>query len=104
MGLVTRFKWKNPELSLTLDATKDPFDVLINDNSRKPIAEFSLDADVAHKFWHGTVNLATALTKKEIIASGPIPKILKLIPALGPLFKYYPEYLGKIGREDLILK
>ncbi len=101
--LICKFVWKNPELSLTIDATTHPMDVLINDTSRTPVATFMLDGDTAHEFWHGKVNLAKALTTKKIVAKGPIPKILKLLPALAPLFAAYPQYLKELGRADMVL-
>ena len=75
----------------------------INDDSIAPTATFTLTADVAHKFWHGKVNLAKALTTKAIVARGPIPKILKLLPVIEPMYKRYPQYLKDKGRTDLVL-
>lgn len=101
--LIVKFVWREPELTVTLDFTKDPFEVHINDESINPTATFTLTADTAHKFWHGQVNLAKALTLKTIVARGPIPKILKLLPVIKPLYERYPAYLKSIGREDLVL-
>jgi hypothetical protein len=103
-GLIIKFVWKNPELTLTLDATTNPMDVLLNDSAREAVATFSLNGDTAHEFWHGKVNLPKALTLKRIIAKGPIPKILKLLPTLHPLYAAYPRYLKDIGRGDLVLQ
>jgi hypothetical protein len=64
----------------------------------------SMKADVAHAFWHGKVNLVSALAKKDIVATGPIPKILKLLPAVQPLYKVYPALLKEKGYGNLILK
>ena len=103
-NMILKFVWKDPVLTLTLDATTDSLDVLVNDNSRNPVATFTLNGDTAHEFWHGKVNLAKALTTKKIIAKGPIPKILKLMPSIKPLYEAYPEYLRKIDRADLVLQ
>jgi hypothetical protein len=64
----------------------------------------SMKADVSHAFWHGKVNLVSALSKKQIVAEGPIPKILKLLPAVQPLYKEYPKLLKEKGYSDLVLK
>ncbi len=101
--LIVKFVWREPELTVTLDFTKNPFKVSINDDSIAPTATFTLTADVAHKFWHGKVNLAKALTTKAIVARGPIPKILKLLPVIEPMYKRYPQYLKDKGRTDLVL-
>ncbi len=103
MGLIVKFVWREPVLSLTLDFTKDPFGVYANDETINPTATFTLTADNGHKFWHGQINLAKALTTKTIVARGPIPKILKLLPVIEPLYKKYPAYLKEIGRADLAL-
>ena len=103
IGFIVKFVWSEPELALTLDFTKDPFSVLINDVSVTPTATFTLSADTGHKFWHGQVNLAKALTTKAIVARGPLPKILKLLPVIVPLYEMYPAYLKQIGRADLAL-
>jgi len=102
--LIIKFVWKDPELTVTLDPTREPFSVLINDTTIEPVATFSLSADTAHEFWHGRIKLAKALTTKQIVAKGPIPKILKLLSIIEPLYKSYPKYLEEIGRGDLILK
>ena len=103
IDFIVKFVWSEPELTLTLDFTKDPFSVLINDVSVNPTATFTLSADTGHKFWHGQVNLAKALTTKAIVARGPLPKILKLLPVIVPLYERYPQYLRQIGRADLVL-
>jgi len=103
MGLIVKFIWREPVLSLTLDFTKDPFGVYANEEIINPTATFTLTADNGHKFWHGQINLAKALTTKTIVARGPIPKILKLLPVIEPMYKRYPMYLKDIGRADLAL-
>ncbi|MDM8000474.1 MAG: SCP2 sterol-binding domain-containing protein [Dehalococcoidia bacterium] len=103
MGLIVKFVWREPEMTLTLDFTKDPFAVYANDDTIEPTATFTLTADNGHKFWHGKINLAKALTTKTIVARGPIPKILKLLPVIEPLYKRYPAYLQEIGRADLVV-
>jgi hypothetical protein len=103
MGLIVKFVWREPVLSLTLDFTQDPFGVHVDDETINPTATFTLTADNGHKFWHGQINLAKALTTKTIVARGPIPKILKLLPVIEPLYKRYPMYLREIGRADLAL-
>jgi len=103
IDFIVKFVSSQPELALTLDFTKDPFSVLINDVAVNPTATFTLSADTGHKFWHGQVNLAKALTTKAIVARGPLSKILKLLPVITPLYQMYPVYLKQIGRADLAL-
>ncbi len=79
-------------------------DVIDGDCDLEPDVGMSMKADVAHAFWHGKVNLMAALSKKEIVAKGPIPKILKLLPAIKPLYSEYPKLLAEKGYENLIEK
>ena len=102
-GLIIQFQYKDPALTITIDCTKDPVVLSYNDMEKKPIVEMSMSSDIAHKFWHGKVNLVMALTRRQMVAKGPIPKILKLLPVIKPAYALYPEYLKKIGRAELIV-
>jgi hypothetical protein len=109
-GIIIQFRYSDPEATTTVDARDKPTqpgafaDVIHGATSLKPDAVLSMKADVAHAFWHGKVNLLTALAKKEIVMHGPLPKILKLLPAVEPLYKVYPALLREKGYGDLVLK
>jgi hypothetical protein len=109
--LVIQFRYDEPRAIVTINAAAPPsqegayFDVLWGDNiGLKPDIEMSMKADVAHSFWHGKVNLMAALARRQIIAKGPIPKILKLLPAVEPMYEMYPRILRDMNRTDLIIK
>ena len=40
----------------------------------------TMDADTAHRFWLGKVNVTVALARGQMKAKGPVAKILKLVP------------------------
>jgi SCP-2 sterol transfer family protein len=101
--LKIRFDYSDPDLSISMDLGKDPVSILFNDDSIQPEVQMSMKADVAHRFWLGKVNLIAALTRREMVAKGPIPKILKLLPAIKPAYPLYHEYLKEKGRGDLII-
>ena len=101
--LVIKFIWSEPDVTVTLSSREDKFGVFLNDNSIEPVATFSLTSDDAHQFWHGKIKLVKALATKQIVAKGPIPKILKLLPIIEPLYEEYPKYLESIGRRDMVL-
>jgi len=109
--LIIQFRYEEPHAVVTINAAAPPtqegayFDVIWGDDTGlKPDIEMSMKADVAHQFWHGKVNLMAALARRQIIAKGPIPKILKLLPAVEPMYEMYPNILHEIGRDDLIIK
>ncbi len=101
--IVIQFHYSDPEAMTTINAKGKPsqegvyVDVIHGPCDLKPDISMSMKADIAHAFWHGKVNLMAALSKKQIIAKGPIPKILKLLPAVQPLYKVYPRMLEEKG-------
>ncbi len=101
--LVIQFAYTDPSLKITIDCTQDPVAVLFNDETRKPEVEMSMKADVAHRFWFGKVNLLAALTRREMVAKGPIPKVLKLLPVIKPAYDLYPKYLEEQGLQNLLI-
>jgi hypothetical protein len=95
--LIIRFKYTDPDLVVVVDCSGDKIDVRPHDTETTAIVEMSMSADIAHRFWFGMVNLTKALTRKEMIAKGPIPKVLKLLPAIKPSYAMYPQYLEANG-------
>ncbi len=109
-GIIIQFHYTDPEAVTTINAKDKPtqpgafIDVIHGPCNLKPDVVMTMKADVSHAFWHGKVNLVAALAKKEIIATGPIPKILKLLPAVQPLYKQYPALLREKGYTLMVLK
>ena len=62
----------------------------------------SMEADTAHRFFLGKVNVTTALARGQIKAKGPVAKILKLVPLTKPVYPRYRQMLEEQGRTDLI--
>ena len=109
-GIIIQFRYSSPDAITTVNAKDKPtqpdsfVDVIHGATDLKPDVIMTMKADIAHAFWHGKVNLLSALAKKDIVAQGPIPKILKLLPAVEPLYKEYPALLREKGYGDLVLK
>ena len=109
-GIVIQFKYTEPEAMTTVNAKDKPtqpgayVDIIHGECDLKPNIVMTMKADVANAFWQGKVNLVGALAKKQIVATGPIPKILKLLPAVEPLYKEYPVLLRDKGYDSMIIK
>jgi hypothetical protein len=69
---------------------------------REPEVVMTMDADTAHRFWLGRVNVTVALARGQMKAKGPVAKILKLVPLVKPVFPRYRAILEQAGREDLL--
>ena len=68
----------------------------------EPEVKMWMEADTAHRFLLGKVNVTVALARGQIKAKGPVAKILKLVPLTKPVFPRYKAQLEAQGREDLI--
>jgi hypothetical protein len=93
--LIIKFNYKNPELSITADCSKPEVELSFNNTATKPEVEMFMDADVAHKFWLGEVNLVMALARRQMVVKGPIPRILKLLPVIKPAYPMYKAYIAR---------
>jgi hypothetical protein len=107
-GLVIQFAYTEPDSQIWLDASKkDPDNLVVICGPAEGLTadvEMSMKADVAHQFWLGNVNLMVALTRKQIVAKGPIPKIMKLLPVIKPAYALYQQELKDKGLESMITK
>jgi hypothetical protein len=110
-GLVIQFRYEDPKAIVTMNTAVPPtqpnayFDVIWGEDPKlKADVEMSMKSDIAHQFWHGKINLMAALARRQIVAKGPIPKILKLLPAVEPMYQMYPRILHDLGRDDLVVK
>ncbi len=102
-NLCVQFRYHKPSAVITIDATSDQIKIVKGEFDGKPEVTMTMSADFAHKFWHGKANLITALTRRQVVAKGNVPKTLKLLPILRPAFSLYPNFLRKKGLEHLIL-
>ncbi len=91
--LMVRFNYREPQLSITADCTGSAVVITFNDTTKKPEVEMDMKADVAHDFWVGKTNLLVALARRQMVARGHIPKILKLLPILKPAHELYRQYV-----------
>jgi hypothetical protein len=61
----------------------------------------TMEADTAHRFWLGKVNVTVALARGQMKAKGPVAKILRLVPLAKSAFPRYRTMLEDAGRADL---
>jgi alcohol dehydrogenase len=103
-NLIVQFRYKNPSGVITIDASGDEVHIYKGDEfTGKPEVTMSMNADFAHKFWHGKANLVTALTRRQVQAKGNVPKTVKLLPILNPAYDLYPKYLREKGLGDIVI-
>jgi len=98
-----QFRYRDPEAVITFQLI-DGEDVRVDlgTSDLEPEIVMTADADVAHLFWLGRVNVTVALARGQMTATGPVAKILKLVPLIKPVFPRYRELLEREGRADLL--
>jgi hypothetical protein len=100
---VVRYQMADPVATITLKMCPDEeMQVDLGPSDLDPEVLMMLQADTAHRFWLGRVNVTVALARGEIKAKGPVAKILKLIPLVKPAFPRYRAMLEEAGRPDLV--
>jgi hypothetical protein len=93
--------YSDPDCEMVVDCTSDPPQVIWGASGPAEI-ELRMSADEGHQFWLGNVNMTIALAKGRIKVSGPVPKLMKLLPALRPAFPKYRAFLEANGFGDKV--
>jgi hypothetical protein len=100
---IVQYAYREPESTITVRLQEgQPGDVDFGETEMEPEVTMSMEADTAHRFWLGEVNVTVALARGQIKAKGPVAKILKLVPLTKPIFPRYKAQLEAQGRQDLI--
>ena len=100
---IVQYRYREPDSTITVllkegeDGTVD-----CGETQMEPEVVMSMDADTAHRFWLGKVNVTVALARGQMKAKGPVAKILKLVPLVKPVFPRYRKMLEEAGRTDLL--
>jgi putative sterol carrier protein len=100
---IVQYAHHDPDATITVRLKEDePAEVDFGETEMEPEVVMSMEADTAHRFWLGQVNVTVALARGQIKASGPVAKILKLVPLTKPVFPRYKGLLEAQGRDDLV--
>jgi SCP-2 sterol transfer family protein len=100
---IVQYVYRNPDSRITVKLLEDEEgQVDLGPTSLEPEVVMTMDADVAHRFWLGKVNVTIAIARGQIRTKGPVAKILKLVPLVKPVFPRYRAQLEAAGRGDLL--
>ena len=100
---IVQYQYRNPESQITVKMIEgEDGQVDCGETTLEPEVVMTMDADTAHKFWLGKVNVTVALARGQMKAKGPVAKILKLVPLTKPIFPRYKAKLEAAGRQDLL--
>ena len=101
---VVQYDYREPDSKITISMREEgpTGQVDFGETEMEPEVVMSMEADTAHRFWLGKVNVTVALARGQIKAKGPVAKILKLVPLTKPVFPRYKAQLEADGHEDLV--
>ena len=100
---IVQYQYREPESVITVKLMEEEDGkVDLGETEMEPEVVMSMEADTAHRFWLGQVNVTVALARGQIRAKGPVAKILKLVPLVKPVFPRYRKMLEEEGRQDLL--
>ncbi len=108
--MIIQFRYTHPDAQITLNAKDRPtqpdvyFDVFYGPSALQPDVVMSMQADLAHEFWQGRINLFSALARGQMIAIGAVMPVLRLVPVVEPMYQWYLTLLQEQGLADLISK
>jgi putative sterol carrier protein len=98
-----QYQMHDPDSQITVNMRPDAeMQVDLGPSELDPEVVMVMDADTAHRFWLGKVNVTVALARGQIQAKGPVAKILRLVPLVKPAFPRYEQMLREAGRTDLL--
>jgi putative sterol carrier protein len=100
---IVQYQYRNPDSVITVKVKEgEEGQVDLGETDMDPEVVMSMEADTAHRFWLGNVNVTVALARGQMRAKGPVAKILKLVPLTKPIFPRYRKMLEEAGRQDLL--
>jgi putative sterol carrier protein len=100
---IVQYQYREPESQITVKLVEgEEGQVDCGTTTLEPEVVMTMDADTAHRFWLGKVNVTVALARGQMKARGPVAKILKLVPLVKPVFPRYRAILEEADRGDLL--
>ena len=100
---IVQYQYRNPQSVITVKMIEnEDAQVDLGETELEPEVVMTMEADTAHRFWLGKVNVTVALARGQMKAKGPVAKILKLLPLVKPIFPRYKAQLEAAGRADLV--
>ena len=95
LKLTVRFAYTEPEASITLVAHDGEGVIHYGECNEKPDVELAMTGNIAHHFWMGEINVIGAITKRQIVPTGSLSKIMALTPLIKAGIKIYPQHYGE---------
>ena len=100
---IVQFAYRKPDSQITVKLLEgEEAQVDLGPTRLEPEVVMTMDADIAHRFWLGKVNVTIAIARGQIRTKGPVAKVIKLAPLVKPVVPRYRAQLEAAGRGDLL--
>ena len=86
---VVRYELHDPDSAITVGSRGGVVRVDFGPSDQEPEVVISMDADVAHQYLLGEIDMTVALARGQILAEGPVTKLPAVLPAFEPLLPRY---------------
>jgi hypothetical protein len=95
-----RFEFDDLDLVVNINAAERDDDANLiwewtDDVPWKPKVQMKMSSEVANKYFQGRENVAIAIARRRIKASGDVKAALQLIPITKPVFERYREMVER---------
>ena len=100
---IVQYRYRNPESEITVKVKEgEDGQVDLGHTDMEPEVVMSMEADTAHRFWLGKVNVTVALARGQMKAKGPGGQDPQAGPAHQADLPRYRKLLEEAGRQDLL--
>jgi hypothetical protein len=96
-SLAIRFKCRQPEANITIDAREAPVNIAYGNNAIKPTIDVGLTTDTLHCLLLGDLRLGKAVGSKQLDLKGPVWKTMALADLFHAAQQFYPQVLNDNG-------
>jgi hypothetical protein len=96
-----RYELHNPDAQITVGSRGgEPVRVDFGPSEQEPEVVITMDSDTAHSYLLGELDMTVALARGQILAEGPVTKMLAVLPVVEPLLPRYREIVspGELNR------
>jgi hypothetical protein len=107
-NLVMKLRYDQPQAEISVLMREPQMVVVFGPCAEQADVTMAMTADIADRFWRGEYHLSLGLVRAEVKATGPVSKILRLVPLTKPLFPIYRDLVaekdalhrGPVGEKD----
>ena len=93
-----RYELRDPDAAITVGnrgVGRPAVDLGASD--QQPEVVMSMDAEVARRYLLGELDMTVALARGDMRASGPVTKILEVLPVFEPLLPRYRALVSRVN-------